>query len=272
MGGRLARLISECEDLELVGGTERPGHAMVGEDIGAVLGGKTTGMKVTDDLRRFVERGDVVIDFTAPEATVEAARICGEMGKAMVVGTTGWSGEQQTQFEEAVQGIPCVLAPNYSVGVNVLFKLVEEAARILGEGYDVEIVEAHHHFKKDAPSGTALGLAQAAAVGLNRNLDEVAVYGREGMVGQRRKEEIGIHAIRAGDIVGEHTVLFGGIGERVELVHRAQSRDAFAQGALRAVRFVVKAPPGLYDMGDVLRINRDSEVQVGKRIPLEGFA
>ena len=254
MGGRLARLVSESEDLELVGGTERPGHMALGEDIGTVLGGKATGTQVTDDLRRIVQRGDVVIDFTAPAATVEAARVCGAAGKAMVVGTTGWSGEQRAQFEEAVKGIPCVFAPNYSVGVNLLFKLVEEAARILGEGYDVEIVEAHHHLKKDAPSGTAIGLAQAAARGLNRNLDEVAVYGREGMVGERRKEEIGIHAIRAGDMVGEHTVLFGGIGERIELVHRAQSRDTFAQGALRAVRFVVKASPGLYNMGDVLGI------------------
>ena len=254
MGGRLARLISESEDLELVGGTERAGHATIGEDIGAVLGRRAIGVKVTDDLRRFVQRGNVVVDFTTPAATLKAARICGEMGTEMVVGTTGWSGEQRSQFEEAVKGIPCVFAPNYSVGVNVLFKLAEEAARILGEGYDMEIVEAHHHFKKDAPSGTAMGLAQAAAKGLNRNLDEVAVYGREGIVGERRKEEIGIHAIRAGDMVGEHTVLFGGIGERIELVHRAQSRDTFAQGALRAVRFVVKASPGLYDMGDVLGI------------------
>ena len=254
MGGRLAHLVSESEDLALAGGTERAGHAAIGEDVCAVLGGKATGMRVTDDLSRIIERGDVVIDFTEPAATVEAARICGEAGKAMVVGTTGWSTEQRSQFEEAVKTIPCVFAPNYSVGVNVLFKLVEEAARILGDEYDVEIVEAHHRFKKDAPSGTALGLAEAAARGLNRNLEEVAVYGREGLVGQRRREEIGIHAIRAGDIVGEHTVLFGGMGERIELVHRAQSRDTFAQGALRAARFVEKAPPGLYDMGDVLGI------------------
>ena len=252
MGGRLARLVSESEDLELAGGTERPGHAMVGKDIGAVLGGKASGLTVADDLSRIVQRGDVVIDFTAPEATLETASICAETGRAMVVGTTGWSAEQRGQFEEAVYGIPCVFAPNYSVGVNVLFRLVEEAARILGDEYDVEIVEAHHRFKKDAPSGTALGLAQAAAKGLDRNLTEVAVYGRAGIVGERSREEIGIHAIRAGDIVGEHTVLFGGIGERIELAHKAQSRDTFAQGALRAARFVVTMPPGLYDMGDVL--------------------
>ena len=254
MGGRLARLVSESEDLALVGGTERAGHAAIGEDVSGVLGGKATGLKVTDDLSRIIERGDVVIDFTAPAATLETARICAEVGRAMVVGTTGWSGEQRSQFEEAVRTIPCVFAPNYSVGVNVLFRLVEEAARILGDEYDVEIVEAHHRFKKDAPSGTALGLAEAAARGLNRNLNEVAVYGRAGMVGERRREEIGIHAIRAGDIVGQHTVLFGGIGEQVELAHKAQSRDTFAQGALRAARFVVKKPPGLYDMRDVLGI------------------
>ena len=254
MGARLAHLVSESEDLVLAGGTERAGHAAIGEDVCAVLGGKATGMRAMDDLSRIIEQGDVVIDFTAPAATVEAARICGAMGKAMVVGTTGWSAEQRGQFLEAAKEIPCVFAPNYSVGVNVLFKLVEEAARILGDEYDVEIVEAHHRFKKDAPSGTALGLAEAAAKGLDRNLAEVAVYGREGMVGERRREEIGIHAIRAGDIVGEHTVLFGGMGERIELVHKAQSRDTFAQGALRAARFVAKAPPGLYDMGDVLGI------------------
>ncbi|MFH1007817.1 MAG: 4-hydroxy-tetrahydrodipicolinate reductase, partial [Candidatus Latescibacterota bacterium] len=181
-----------------------------------------------------------------------AARICGAMGKPMVVGTTGWSAAQLAQFKEAVQEIPCVFAPNYSVGVNLLFKLVEEAARILGDEYDVEIVEAHHRLKKDAPSGTALGLAEAAARGLDRNLEEVAVYGRKRMVGARTQNEIGIHAVRAGDIVGEHTVLFGGIGERIELAHRAGSRDTFAQGALRAARFAAKASAGLYDMRDVL--------------------
>lgn len=258
MGGRLARLIRASEGLELVGGTERPGHALIGEDLSVVIRANLTWTprfpSVVDDLSHIVEGSDVVVDFTAPPATIKAGRICGEAGRAMVVGTTGWVGEQRSQFEKAVGFIPCVLAPNYSVGVTLLSKLVEEAARILGDEYDVEILEAHHRFKKDAPSGTALGLGEAAAKGLELNLADVVVYRRAGIVGQRSRKEIGIHSIRAGDIVGEHTVLFGGIGERVELAHKAQSRDTFAQGALRAARFVAKASPGLYDMGDVLGI------------------
>ncbi|HID12191.1 MAG TPA: 4-hydroxy-tetrahydrodipicolinate reductase [Candidatus Latescibacteria bacterium] len=252
MGSCIARLVLEAEDLKLAGATERPGHPAVGRDVGEVLGVGKAGVEVGDNLRDVVKAGEVVVNFTTPEATVEAARICGERGRAMVVGTTGLSQEQLEAFRDAVTPIPCVFSPNFSVGVNVLFRIAEEVARILGPGYDVEIVEAHHRFKKDAPSGTAKRLAQAVAKGLGRDWEQAAVYGREGMVGERRPEEIGVHAIRAGDIVGEHIVLFGGMGERVELVHRASSREAFAQGALRAVRFVVGAEPGLYDMGDVL--------------------
>ena len=197
----------------------------------------------------------MVVAFTAPpDGTVDAARVAGGAGKPMVVGTTGMSEEQVEAFKSALVDVPCVFAPKFSVGVTVLTLLVEEAARILGGDYDVEVVEAHHRFKTDAPSGTALALARAAAAGLDRNLDEVGVYGRHGDTGARTREEIGIHALRAGDTVGEHTVTFGTIGETVQLVHRAHSRDTFGMGAIRAIRFAAEAAPGLYDMRDVLGI------------------
>ena len=254
MGRRLAALTVEYDDLALVGATEQPGHEAIGKDVGEIIGTGPTRITIADGLEGIVEGGDVVLNFTAPEPTVEVARICGRSGKAMVVGTTGLSEAQLATFRESLSEVPCVFSPNFSVGVNLLFKLVEEAARILGDDFDVEVLEAHHHFKKDAPSGTAIRLAERAAAGLDQDLSHVGVYGREGIVGERTKEEIGIHAIRAGDIVGEHTVMFGGIGEKVELAHKAQSRDTFVMGALRAARFVVKAKPGLYDMGDVLGI------------------
>ena len=252
MGKRLSALTLESDDLKLVGGTEAPGTSSVGQDIGMLAGVRETGIKAVDRLSSIIHLGDVVVNFTTPEATLESAEVAAANGKAMVVGTTGFSEDQLIQFKKLVAPIPCVFAPNCSVGVNLLFKLANEAARILGSDFDVEITEAHHRFKKDAPSGTAKRLAQAVAEGLSRDLDQVAVYGRKGITGERTTEEIGIHAVRAGDIVGDHTVLFGGIGERVELTHRAQSRDTFAMGALRAIRFVVQAPPGLYDMQDVL--------------------
>jgi 4-hydroxy-tetrahydrodipicolinate reductase len=202
-----------------------------------------------------IDRGDVVLAFTVPpDGTVTASEVAGRKGKAMVVGTTGMTEAQLAAFKKNVAPVPCVFASNYTAGVTLLTRLIEEAARVLGDAYDVEVVEMHHHFKKDAPSGTALTLADAAARGLERNLNEVAVYGREGIVGARKREEIGLHAIRGGDIVGDHTVMLIGSGERIEFVHRVQSRDAFASGALRAVRFAVQARPGLYDMRDVLGI------------------
>ena len=253
--GRIAHMAADADDLDLVGGVEVPGHPSVGLDVGEVIGTKHLGVHVVDDLENVVAGTDVVVAFTAPpDGTVEAARIAGRAGKPTVVGTTGLSAEQMGAFQEALSPVACVFAPNFSVGVTVLTKLVQEAARILGDDFDVEVVEAHHRFKTDAPSGTALALARAAAEGLGRNLDEVALYGRHGQTGARTHEEIGIHALRAGDIVGEHTVMFGGIGETVQLAHRAQSRDTFAAGAIRAIRFAKGAPPGLYDMRDVLGI------------------
>ena len=254
MGQRLGSLVIDSEDLNLTGGKERPGHAVVGRDLGEVLGSRPLGLQVSDELGSVVEKGQVVIVFTTPEATLEDAAVCAEKGAAMVVGTTGFSDEQLTEFHRIVEPIPCVFAPNYSTAMNVLFKLVEDAARILGDDYDVEVVEAHHRLKVDAPSGSALGLAAKAAEGLGRNLSEVAVHGRHGLVGQRTRKEIGIHAIRAGDLAGDHTVLFAASGEYIELRHHATSRDAFALGALRAARFVAQASPRLYSMVDVLSI------------------
>jgi len=256
MGRRLVSLISESDDMEISGATERPGHEAIGRDVGVAIGIGELGVKLSPDLTEAAEGGDVIVDFTSPEATLAASEVAGKLGKAMVVGTTGLSADQMAHFRDNVRGISCVYAPNFSVGVNLLFRLVAEAAKVLGEGYDIEIIESHHRFKKDAPSGTAMRLAEIAAEALGRDLERVGVYGRKGMTGERNPLEIGIHSVRGGDIVGEHTVVFAAPGERVELVHRASSRDTFAAGALRAVRFVADAPPGLYDMGDVLGLKR----------------
>ena len=254
MGQRLANLSIASPDLELVGGTEYSGHEVIGKDIGEVVGSRHLDIAVVDDLGDALEEAQVVTVFTSPEATLVDAALCSEHGVGMVVGTTGFSAAQLGEFYRLVANIPCVFAPNFSTAMNVLFKLVEAAARILGDDYDVEVIEAHHRLKVDAPSGSALRLAEAAAAGMERNLKEVVVHGREGVVGARTQKEIGMHALRAGDIAGDHTVLFGGPGEYIELRHHATSRDAFALGALRAVRFAAQAEAGLYDMGDVLGI------------------
>ena len=255
MGVRISHLTLEANDLDLCGGVEYVGSPVIGKDVGEVIGHENLGVHVVDNLETIIQSVDAVVAFTAPpDGTIEAAKIAGAAGVPMVIGTTGISPEQLETMKAALKDVACVFAPNYSVGVTALVKLVEEAARILGGDYDTEIVEAHHRFKTDAPSGTALALAEAATRGLDRNLDEVGVYGRHGDTGARTREEIGVHAVRAGDIVGEHTVMFGGIGETVQLVHRAQSRDTFAAGVIRAVRFAAQAEPGMYDMHDVLGI------------------
>ena len=256
MCGRIAHLAMDTDDLKIGGGVEARDNPAIGRDIGEVVGAAHTGFHVVDDLETVIGNADVVVAFTAPpDGTLDAARIAGESGRPMVVGTTGMSALQLTEFENALKNVACVFAPSFSIGVTVFIKLVEDAARMLGDGYDVEIVEAHHHFKTDAPSGTALALANAAATGLGRNLDDVALYGRHGEVGARTGDEIGIHAIRAGDLAGEHTVIFGGTGETFQLVHRAQSRDSYGVGVLQAIRYVVNARPGLFTMRDVLGID-----------------
>jgi len=252
MGGRLVSLIKESSDLQLVGAVERKGHSAVGEDAGEVAGCGRLGITVSDDLTALADRAEVLIDFTAPEATLANLEVMAARRKAMVIGTTGLSPEQLAALRARSKQIPCVFAPNMSVGINVILKVLAQMARALGEDYDIEVLEAHHRLKKDAPSGTAIKLAQVLAEAAGKDLDAVAAYGRKGVIGERKWGEIGMQVIRAGDIVGDHTVLFGGMGERIEITHRAQSRDTFARGALRAARWVVKQPPGLYDMQDVL--------------------
>ncbi len=252
MGGRIVTLIHGDDRMELVGAVEQKGHQLTGSDVGAYLGLGETGVVLGDDLAECIERGDVVIDFSSHTASVEHLRTAAEHNKAIVIGSTGLTPDEMKQVADISGRTRCVLAPNMSVGVNVMFKVLKDVAGILGDGYDVEIVEAHHNQKKDAPSGTAVKMAQIIAQALDRDIEKVGVYGRRGMVGARLQAEIGVHAVRAGDIVGEHTVVFGGMGERLEFVHRAHSRDNFAQGAIRAALWVVDRENGLYDMQDVL--------------------
>jgi 4-hydroxy-tetrahydrodipicolinate reductase len=255
MGSRIAQLIRETEGIELAGGFEQPGHSAEGREIAEFIGGSPTGLIVANSIEAVLGVADVVIDFTSASASCRHLASASAAGKPMVIGSTGFSAEQVQKAKDLTQTIPCVLAPNMSMGVNVLFKIVADVARMLGEGFDIEIVEAHHRFKKDAPSGTAIKLAQVAAEALERDLDRVGVYARHGIIGERTEREIGIQTVRAGDIVGEHTVMFGGMGERIELTHKAHSRDNFARGALRAAKWVVSQPAGLYDMQNVLGIH-----------------
>jgi len=253
MGQRISHLALEADGLDVGGGVEYVGNPVVGKDIGEVIGVPALGVQVVDNVEDMVGNVDVVVAFTAPpEPTVVAAEAAGRAGVPMVIGTTGLSAEQVETMTESLKDVACVFARNFSVGITALTSLVEEAARILGGDYDPEIIEAHHRLKTDAPSGTAYILAEAVARGLDRNLEEVGVYGRYGDTGARTQEEIGVHALRAGDIVGEHTVMFGGIGETIQIVHRAQSRDTFAGGVIRSIPFAALADPGMYDMRDVL--------------------
>jgi 4-hydroxy-tetrahydrodipicolinate reductase len=252
MGGRIIHTIETAEGIELAAAFERPDHPAVGKDIGEVAGLPAKGIKVAGTLAEVLGQGDVVIEFTHPEPSLTHLREAANANKAMILGTTGFSPAQVAEIHALGARMRLVFAPNMSVGVNLMFKVVADVAKVLSEGYDVEIVEAHHRLKKDAPSGTALKLAQVIAHALGRDLEKVGVYARHGIIGQRTDEEIGIQTVRAGDIVGEHTVLFGGIGERIEIIHRAHSRDNFAKGAVRAAQWVVNQPPACYDMQDVL--------------------
>jgi 4-hydroxy-tetrahydrodipicolinate reductase len=256
MGSRIVSLIAETDGIALAGAVERRGHPWLGRDAGEGIGLGRTGILIGDDLAGCIEEGDVVIDFTAHDISAGHLEIAARSGKAIVIGSTGFTSEETFRARELAGSIPCVIAPNMSVGVNLLFKILADVAGILGADYDVEIVEAHHRLKKDAPSGTALRMAQIISESLGRDLDKVGVYSRRGMIGERTGQEIGIQTLRAGDIVGEHTVMFGGMGERLEFTHRAHSRDNFARGAIRAALWVVGRPNGLYDMQDVLGLRR----------------
>lgn len=253
MGQRLVALTKEDPDLQLSGGTELSGHPWVGQDLGRLCRGEENGIPVRAELDRSIQT-DVLIDFTTAESAVRNATRAAEFGWALVAGTTGLTAEQKEQLLACGEKVPLIFAPNYSVGVNVLFKAAAIVARALGPDYEVEIVEAHHDKKADAPSGTALGLAESIAGALQRDLKADAVYGRHGVIGARRPNEIGIHAVRMGDVVGEHTAYFAIGGERLELTHRASSRDTFVRGALRAAKWLMtpRRQAGVYTMGQVL--------------------
>lgn len=256
--GRMASLaatyVQNDPELALVGIIESPSHPYCGKDWGEVLGKGRTGISVKNDLEKIIDQCDVVVEFTIPEATLAHLAVCIAHKKAMVIGTTGLSEGQISEIEQASKLIPILLSPNMSLGVNLLFELVRKAASILDESYDVEIIETHHHFKKDAPSGTALKIAEVIAQERNVNLKDEAIYGRVGEVGQRKTGEIGIHAVRAGNISGEHTIIFNSLGERLELTHKAYSREAFAEGALKGVHFISNKKTGLFSMKDVLKL------------------
>jgi 4-hydroxy-tetrahydrodipicolinate reductase len=252
MGRRIGFMVNEHPNLQIAAGFERTDNPDLGKDMGELGGYGSTGIKVADGLAAVIDQGDVIIDFTFHEATMKIARLAAEKNRAMVIGTTGLSQENLKELGELSNNFPCVQAPNMAIGVNVLFKLAAKVAAILGNDYDMEIVEAHHRMKKDAPSGTAMKLGEVMAQAVGRDLDNVGVFARHGIIGERTDREIGLQTIRAGDIVGEHTVYFAGAGERLELTHRAHSRDNFARGAAMAAAWVVKQPNGLYSMFDVL--------------------
>lgn len=254
MGGRIVNIIEDTDGIELSGALEHPEHYALGQDVGEVAGVGEIGVRVTSDLEGAMKSADVLIDFTFPDVSIKNLRLIKSLKKAAVIGSTGFSGEDMSEVKGLASEIPCVLAPNMSVGVNVMLKLVAEAARTLGDEFDIELVETHHRMKKDAPSGTAMKLAEVAARSVGRSLSEVGVFERLGMIGARRKEEIGVQTLRGGDVVGDHTVFFFGTGERLEITHRATDRDTFASGAVRAAMWIAGKAAGLYDMHDVLEL------------------
>jgi 4-hydroxy-tetrahydrodipicolinate reductase len=252
MGRTLVQAVSEADGLVLGAATERTESALLGADAGELAGVGHLGVSVSSDLSDCLDDFDVLIDFTSPAATLAHLEVCRTAGKRMVIGTTGLDPAQRDTIAEAAREIGIVFAPNMSVGVNLCFKLLDIAARVLGNEVDIEIMEAHHRHKVDAPSGTALRMGEVIASALGRDLDEVAVYGREGQTGPRERRTIGFETIRAGDIVGEHSVWFVADGERVEIAHKASSRMNFARGAVRASGWIAKRGPGRFDMQDVL--------------------
>jgi 4-hydroxy-tetrahydrodipicolinate reductase len=253
MGQMLIEVINAADDCALAGALDVAGSPGIGQDASSFLGRKS-GVVITADLRTGLTDAQVLIDFTRPEGTLAHLAVCREFGVKAVIGTTGFSDEQKTQIAAHAEHVAVMLAPNMSVGVNVVMKLLDMAARALNQGYDIEIIEAHHRHKVDAPSGTALKMGEVVANALGRDLKDCAVYGREGVTGARDPSTIGFATIRGGDIVGDHTVLFAGTGERIEITHRSSSRATYAQGSLRAARFLANHAHGLFDMNDVLGI------------------
>ncbi len=255
MGQRIAHMVQDHPALTFSAAFEAAGSSALGRDAGELIFGEKNGVIIEEGLESVIHKGDVIIDFTFHTATMEFAEIAARHGRAMVIGTTGLSEENVAELTKLSDNFPCVQAPNMSVCVNVLFKLVKKTAAILGGDYDIEIVEAHHNKKKDAPSGTALKLGELAAEGVDSKLSEVGVFERNGIIGERKRGEIGIQTIRAADIVGEHTVYFAGPGERIELSHRAHSRDHFAKGAATAAAWICGRENGMYTMFDVLGLH-----------------
>jgi len=255
MGRMLIETVLNTPDAQLVGALEHTASPHLGEDAGAFLG-KVTGVKITADIEQALTGAQYLIDFTRPEGTMAHLAIAQKTATKMIIGTTGLSAEQIANLKNASEKLAIVFAPNMSVGVNATFKLLEIAAKMLNQGYDIEIIEAHHRHKVDAPSGTALKMGEVIADALGENLDDVAVYAREGHTGERKEGSIGFATIRGGDIVGDHTVLFAGDGERIEISHKSSSRQSYAQGSLRAARFLQTQASGLYDMQDVLGLRQ----------------
>lgn len=253
MGHALLDGVFSDADLVLHGALDRAGSPQLGHDAGEQFG-KLTGVKLTDNVEAALNGADVLVDFTRPEASMIYLEACQKAKVALVIGTTGFSVAEKQAIDAASKNIPIVFAPNMSVGVTLLINLVEQAAKVLNDGYDIEVVEMHHRHKVDAPSGTALRLGEAAAKGIGQSLADCAVYAREGVTGEREAGKIGFATLRGGDVVGDHTVVFAGIGERVEITHKASSRATFAVGALRAAKFLAGRQAGLFDMRDVLSL------------------
>ncbi|MEF1283253.1 MULTISPECIES: 4-hydroxy-tetrahydrodipicolinate reductase [unclassified Vibrio] len=255
MGRNLVKATYLNQQAQVAAGSERPESSLVGVDIGELCGEGKLDVFLTDDLAKEVDNFDVIIDFTAPASTLANIELCKQHGKCIVIGTTGFSDQEREMIDQHAKAIPVVMAPNYSVGVNLVFKLLEKAAKVMGDYCDIEIVEAHHRHKVDAPSGTAIGMGEAIAEAMGNKLNDVAVYAREGITGERTKDEIGFATIRAGDIIGEHTAMFADIGERVEITHKATDRMTFANGAVKAAVWLKEKPAGFYTMTDVLGLN-----------------
>ena len=251
MGRMLIEAILQSPDTRLAGALDIAGSPALGIDATAYMGSRS-GVVITDDLQAGLKDAQYLIDFTRPEGTMAHLKACREMGVKLIIGTTGFTSEQKAEIEDAARDIAIVLSPNMAVGVNVVFKLLAQAAKALKDGYDIEIIEAHHRHKVDAPSGTALKMGEVVAEATGRDLKACAVYGREGVTGERDPNTIGFATVRGGDVIGDHTVLFAGIGERIEITHKSSSRVHYAQGSLRAARFLARQPHGLFSMDDVL--------------------
>ena len=252
MGKSIFNMLCTDPDIKIVGATEKKDSIFIGRNTQDILGVDKFNLVIQEDFEEASSNADVVVDFTSPESTLENAAYCSSDGKAMVVGTTGFSDTQKDEFYKLAESFPCVLSPNMSIGVNVLFEISKQVSNLLGNDFDIEIIEAHHRNKVDSPSGTAIRLGESVAEGLGVNLKDVARYERHGNIGKRDTNEIGFQTIRGGDVVGDHTVMFLGDGERIELTHKALSRDNFSRGVLRAVKWVKGKPSGLYSMKDVL--------------------